>query len=98
MSSPPVTVVKDMAVTPAEFFRILPRALPSRRYDICGRAATVDEGDCQVTIAVEPAPPRRLARVVIERSIVTLTFTACGSRARLAFLARFDRAFQRGGG
>ncbi len=93
-----VTVVKDMAITVPDFFRLLPRALDGRDHTVSGRRVRVGAAGKGVAIAVAPAEPRRIARVVIDRCEVTLAFTGYGEDERAAFLARFDRAYRRGGG
>jgi hypothetical protein len=98
MTAETVTIVKDMAITIPSFFRLLPRALDGRDYTIDGQTVTVAEEGRGVTITIEEAPPRRIALVVIERCIVTLTFAGFDDTQREAFLTLFDRAYQRGGG
>jgi hypothetical protein len=98
MTSGPVTVVKDMAITLSSFFRLLPRALTGSDHVIDGQNIQVGTAECGVMITIEEAEPRRIALVVIERCIVTLTFTGYDDAEREAFLILFDRAYQRGGG
>jgi hypothetical protein len=98
--NPPASdrIVRDMAITPADFFRLLPRALDGETYAV--GADTVAVGDTRrgVAIAIRPLPPRRIALLVIERSEVELVFTGFDAAGREAFLERFDRAYHRGGG
>ena len=100
-------VVKDMALTPEVFLRDVPRALEGLDYRVGGRVgggaggATVEIGTAAqgIAITVEPQEPRRLSGLwSMPRSKVTIAFHGYGAAEAAAFVARFDKAFQRGGG
>jgi hypothetical protein len=91
MSAP---VVKEMALTRAEFLRLLPGAGGGPVRDD-GRAVWV--GDA-VEIIAEPQPPRRLGLFEIPVMRVTLRFHGGRDEDAQDFVRRFDRAFQKGGG
>lgn len=87
-----------MALTPAVFLRDLPRAMGDLDYAVAdGRVDAVSEGR-RLTIGLEPLPPRVIGLLSLERSQVTLDFEGWAQAEREAFLERFDRAYQRGGG
>lgn len=93
-----VEVVKEMGLGAADFFRLLPRALAGMDYGIEGaRVETALQGR-RLAIAAEPLAVRRIAALVVERCRVTLAFHGWRAEDRLAFLARFDRAYHKGGG
>ncbi len=97
-----VEVVKEMGLGAADFFRLLPRALAGMDYGIEGgiegaRVETALAGR-RLAIAAEPLAVRRIAALVVERCRVTLAFHGWRAEDRLAFLARFDRAYHKGGG
>ena len=96
-------VVKDMALTPEVFLRDVPRALEGLDYRANGGAngATVEVGDAAqgIVITVEPQEPRRLSGLwSMPRSKVTIAFHGYDAAEANTFIARFDKAFQRGGG
>lgn len=96
-------VVKDMALTPEVFLRDVPRALEGLDYRANGGAggATVEVGDPghRIAITVEPQEPRRLSGLwSMPRSKVTIAFHGYDAAEAAAFVACFDKAFQRGGG
>ena len=91
-------LVKDMAATWADVLRLLPVALRGWPYRVEGTTVAVGAAERGATIAVEPLPPRGFGPVQIPRSRVALTFRGLDAGEREAFLAQFDRAFQRGGG
>lgn len=92
-------IVKDMALTPEIFLRDLPRAMAGLDYAVEGhRVAAAGEGR-SLTIELKPLPPRVLGGLLsLERSEVTLSFEGWSEAEQAAFLERFDRAYQRGGG
>ena len=95
---PAETHVKDMAATWDDFVRLLPVALRGWPYAVEGTTVAVGSPERGATIAVEPLPPRGFGPVKIPRSQVTLAFRGLDAHEQDAFLHRFDRAFQRGGG
>ena len=100
MSEPSRTVVKDMALTEADFQRLLPKALAGWDYRLDG-ATGVQAGDAErgVAITLSPLPARTLGGLlVLQRSRVEITFRGLTDAERAAFLKQFDQAFQRGGG
>lgn len=91
-------LVKEMALTPEEFRRLLPGAagaLPWRRdgnhYRLGSDAAGVD-------IVLEPLPPRRIALFTLPAMRVVMIFRGWSEEERHRFVRRFDMAFQKGGG
>lgn len=97
--APLAPLVKEMSLTREDFFRLLPVAagdLPTRVDDLSVELGTAERG---VAITLEPLAPRRLSGLLsLPRARVTLVFRGYDETARAAFVAGFDRAFQRGGG
>lgn len=99
MSATPERVEKLMALTLADFHRSLIVLAPA---ETIGSGQTVlslpvDRG--QVAIEFTPLKNQVLGGLLsLPRASVTLTFDAVDETAQRAFLARFDQAFQRGGG
>lgn len=83
-----------------EFRRHLPHALRGLRHDWVGpRQVAVVAAGGTVTITVEELPPLALSAVLrLPRCRVCLAFDGDDGTAWAAFLDRYDRAFQRGGG
>lgn len=97
-----VTVVKDMAVTHAEFARGIGRLVPTRG---TGRDSAAGSPVLQipwrggvVEVRLGPETTRRLGMMSIPRTRVVLTFTGLSGGERDDFIRQFDRRFQRGGG
>ncbi|MFA7431789.1 MAG: hypothetical protein WCZ23_16645 [Rhodospirillaceae bacterium] len=91
-------VKKDMSLTPAEFRNGLPAALRGLDWQVgADDTVTVDDGAVLIRCVVQP--PRRLTALLsLPRCLVTLELGGLPEADRAGFLARFDRAFQRGGG
>lgn len=98
-NAPADSVVKDMALTPAVFFRDIGRAMGGWRYRVESDGVVAGTKDHGISIRLDELPPRRLsALMALPRCAVTIAFHGCDQAERDAFLARFDQAFQRGGG
>lgn len=93
------TIKKQMGITHHEFVRLLPQALGSHRFHVHGDRVDVenDHGH-RVHIELGEESVRQIALMRIPTTPVTLTFEGYDADARTAFLQRFDRAYQRGGG
>jgi len=93
------SVVKDMALTPAEFFRDIGRAMDGWHYRVEDQGVVAGTPDHGIAIHLHELPPRRLsALMVLPRCTVTIAFQGCDAAERTAFLNGFDQAFRRGGG
>ncbi len=88
---------KDMALTREDLLRLLPGAVGELPWRAEGDRIVVGD-EAGVELRVDPLPPRRFGPVDIPRLRVGFTFRGWEEAERRAFLARFDRAFQRGGG
>jgi len=87
----------DMSLSREEFFRLLPAAVGAHGLREDG-AAWGSEGIRSWTIRLRPLGDLRLGRVVLPRHQVEITLEGYDQEEAGAFLARFHRAFQRGGG
>jgi len=94
----PVETVREMGVTHAEFFRSLPPALGDAGHRIDGTLIRVSLPPGRLEIRLGPEGVRRIASLSLPRTVVTLRFENLERDAVDAFLLRFERAFQRGGG
>ncbi len=97
-------VTKEMGITPVDFVRLFPRAVPGWDFQIASqsqkeariRVGTAARG---ATITITALPERRItALMVLPRSHVTMAFAGLDAAEQADFLRLFDRAYQRGGG
>ena len=95
---PAIAYSREMGLTHADFWRLLPRAMGDHSYTIDGNAvnATVDGG--QLEIILGQPEVRSIALLRLPYSVVTFTFSGVEEVQQQAFKAHFDLHFQRGGG
>ena len=94
-----MSIVKDMALTLADFKRGLDAALNGMEYRVDGSQVVVGDASRGVRIEVTPLPPRRLGGLfVVEHSEIKIEFENYDAAEQQAFLKQFDQAYQRGGG
>ena len=89
----------DMGLSRADFERVFPRlvAPASLRWD--ARQVAVQWADGRhLRVALSPERERRIASLRLPCLDLHFVFTAFTPDAATAFIARFDRAFHKGGG
>ena len=97
--APKATVIKkEMALTHADFFRIVPRALGRNDFKKSAAKVTLDDGAKRLEITLGPERTRQLGQLSIPVTDVTLIFSGYAKAERDAALKLFDRMFRRGGG
>ena len=96
----PETFARDMGYSEKEFFRVLPNALGDYQYLKDGARVEITHPDKhhQIQLGLHELPDRQLGAFRIQRIGVRFTFSNMNADERLAFMQRFDRRFQRGGG
>ncbi|ASJ70184.1 hypothetical protein IMCC3135_00290 [Granulosicoccus antarcticus IMCC3135] len=89
---------REMGLTHADFWRLLPRAMGKQPYTLNGDTVqtTVDTGTLEITLG--PPEERRIALLRLPYSVVSFRFVGVDEVQQLAFKAHFDLHFQRGGG
>ena len=85
-----------MSLLREEFFRLLPAAVPVCEVD--GDTVRWTEAGRDGTIRLVPLLDRRLGSVVVPRHRVEISLEGGTDAEGEAFMARFHRAFLRGGG
>ena len=86
----------EMSLSREEFFRHLPAVVPV--FDVDKDAVCWSDGDRRWTIRLVPLSHRLMASAVLPRHRVEIFLEACPEDEGEAFMARFHRAFLRGGG
>jgi sulfur carrier protein ThiS len=92
------TVEKEMAVTHADFFRTLPKALGTNGFKRSGDKVVLEDGEKRLEIALGPERERKIANLAVPATDVTLTFSGYTDAEASDALKLFDRMFQKGGG
>lgn len=95
---PDIEYVDDMALTHADFFRVLPSAMGEHPYRVEGMTVYAEIHNGTVQIAVGDQQERRIALVRIPHATIRFHFRGVTQAEQAAFKAYFDLRFQRGGG
>lgn len=99
MSGTPDRVEKVMALTLDDFHRSLKALAPRLALRDDQTGVEIDTGGHRVSITFEQQEGTTLGGLLaLPRARVTLALDGLDEQERAQFLARFDRAFQRGGG
>ncbi len=93
-----IVVEKEMAVTHADFLRLLPRALDGREHTVDGNRIVVEDDPRRLEITLSETTERRIALLTLPVTRVRLEYCGYTEAEAAAAVALFDRAFQRGGG
>jgi hypothetical protein len=93
---------REMTISHSDFFRILPKAMGSRRYHKQENVITVTLNDEGVTgdivISLSKERVRKIASLTLPVTDVTFQAGNITEEQKIEFFKRFDRAYQRGGG
>ncbi|MHA1164598.1 MAG: hypothetical protein ACTSP0_03320 [Alphaproteobacteria bacterium] len=88
-----------MSLDLAEFHRSLKTLKPDVKLDDGQMDVLIPAGTAEIRIVYEPLEKATLGGLLsLPRANVTLQFDGLDEAGRQRFLARFDKAFQRGGG
>jgi hypothetical protein len=97
--SGPVVHRYDMTITHAEFLRLLPTALGRPGLAAAGPVVHIDDGDGRrIEVAIGPEESWQIGGLALPRTRVCLTLVGFPAADAVAFIAHFERRFQRGGG
>ena len=89
----------EMGITHADFFRIFPRLLEGGTLRRTAGEVIVAWADARtLVVGLSAEHVRRIAGLRIPYVTLTLRFLGFSPLERRAFLTRFERAFQKGGG
>ena len=89
---------RELGLTHDDFFRFLPPAISPHRFTVEENTVRIADGDRTVTIELGPQQHRSIASLRLPYLEATFTFVGYTTNTRQAFMARFERYFQRGGG
>ncbi len=99
MAGTPETIEKIMSLTLADFHRSVRVLAPDLTPGHGQTEVVVPDGAASVRITYEPLESTTLGGLLaLPRARVTISHDSGDPGLRAAFLARFDQAFQRGGG
>ncbi len=93
-----IVVEKEMALTDAEFFRTLPRALGTDAFEVDGNRVRLAAGGRTLEIVLSGESRRCLGALALPVTRVRLEYRGYTEDEAAAAMGLFDRAYQRGGG
>ena len=93
-----IIIVKEMGLSHQEFFKTIASALGSDQFERVGASVLLTTGRLILKIELSEESERRIALMVIPRTVVTLTFINYTQAQVDAAIKRFDMVFKRGGG
>lgn len=97
-NTPDIKYARDMGLTHADFFRLLPAAMGPHTYRIKGSTVLGEISNGTVEIHLGEQQERRIALMCIPFATVSFVFRGVTKEQQEAFKANFDLRFQRGGG
>lgn len=89
---------REMGLTHADFWRLLPRAMGDHSYSRDGDSVTGTVHNGTVKIDLGPPQERRIALLRLPFSEVSFLFSGVTETQQQVFKKHFDLHFQRGGG
>jgi len=91
-------IQREMTLTHADFFRLLPTALKGIEYTVAGDAIRFRLGEMQATITLAPEARRTIGALELPLTKIRFVFDGAGKEAIREFFERFDLAYRKGGG
>lgn len=92
------SLTRLMAITEADFFRLLPRVLTGAEHCLPRKNMTIPYAGGYVHIHLSILPDRKIGSLELPELALRLAFENLSTTEQAAFMRRFDTAFQRGGG
>ena len=93
-----IVLARQMGLSHAEFFRILPPVVEALPHDIEDEVVRIENGMRQLTMTLGPEVERRLGAMRLPGFELRFEFRGYQQSEVVAFMARFDTVFHRGGG
>jgi hypothetical protein len=93
-----IVIVKEMGLSHREFFRTIASALGSDQFERWDARVLLTTRDLILNIELGVESERRIALMVVPRTIVTLRFKNYTQTQADVAIKRFDMVFKRGGG
>ncbi len=90
--------MREMAVTHADFYRILPRALQGYEYTAANDEVVAKVANGQVVIQLGAEQVRRIALMAVPYCEVSFDYRDLDDPDYLTFREQFELYFRRGGG
>ena len=92
------SITREMTITHADFFRLLPKALAEYQFRISGSSIHIKYQSGSVTIQLMPETSRKIGKLELPVTHIKFRFEDIEHDQVREFFDRFDIAYQKGGG
>jgi hypothetical protein len=92
------TIKREMTITHADFFRILPKALKNIKYGVSGNRVAIADTEKRLEIMLSPESSRSIGALKLPVTILEFRFDKYTTEQIEKFLRQFDMSFHKGGG
>ncbi len=92
------TIEREMSISHSDFFRLLPKAVKSYRYQQGDNHIKVFMHDGEICLSLSEERVRKIASLSLPVTDVTFQIKNVAEKTKNEFFKQFDRAYQRGGG
>ena len=93
-----IAFVRQMGISHAEFFRILPPVVENLPHRIAEDAVHIEDGARRASLTLGPESERRLGMLRLPGFELRFSFRGFDQGEVDAFMTRFETCFHRGGG
>jgi hypothetical protein len=92
------TIKREMTITHADFFRILPKALKNIKYEVSENRVAITDTEKRLEIMLSPESSRSIGALRLPVTILEFCFEGYSAEQTEKFLRQFDMSFHKGGG
>ena len=93
-----ITIRREMTITHADFFRLLPKALRNRNFTVSGERIVIDDPAGMVEISLSPEKIKQIAALSLPVTVIEFVFRGFLPDQVESFMTSFDLSYQKGGG
>ena len=92
------TFEREMTISHSEFFRILPKALGTNRFQLADNVITVSLAEGEICVTLSKERVRKIAGLVLPVTDVVFQIKNVAEKTKNEFFKQFNRVSQSGGG
>lgn len=89
---------REMTITHADFFRLLPRALGSEKFAVDGDRIEFNDGNIIMRISISAEQNWKIGALSLPKTRISMELHGCDEREAQQRISKFDRTYQKGGG
>ncbi len=92
------TIKREMTITHADFFRILPKVLKNNQFEVSENRVIIVETKKRLEIMLSPESSRSIGALQLPVTILEFRFDGYTTEQTEKFMRQFDMSFHKGGG